>query len=187
MSRQRGTLGEYYGGTYCNHLGQTQADPDHVRRSARVANARLFSRWFDNIKDGMHLVAVVLSESSRRKMRARVQRESSRSMTPSNDDLIKDIVRRIVETAQPDKIILFGSRARGDARPNSDFDVLVIKESGEPGYRRDAPLYLALAGLNAPVDLMVYTPEEVTDWSAVPQAFITTAVREGKVVYERKG
>ena len=110
-----------------------------------------------------------------------------RSMDTPNNDLIGDIVRRIVETAQPEKIILFGSRARGDARPNSDFDVLVIKESTEPGYRRDAPLYLALAGLNAPVDLMVYTPEEVTDWSAVPQAFITTAVREGKVVYERKG
>ena len=111
----------------------------------------------------------------------------SGSMYPPNNDLIGDIVRRIVETAQPEKIILFGSRARGDARPHSDFDVLVIKESSEPSYRRDAPLYLALAGLNAPVDVMVYTPEEVTDWSAVPQAFITTAVREGKVVYERKG
>jgi predicted nucleotidyltransferase len=108
-------------------------------------------------------------------------------MNPPNEDLIGDIVRRIVETAQPEKIILFGSRARGDARSNSDFDVLVIKESSEPSYRRDAPLYLALAGLNASVDVMVYTPEEVTDWSAVPQAFITTAVREEKVVYERKG
>jgi len=36
------------------------------------------------------------------------------------------------------------------------------------------------------VDVMVYTPEEVTEWSAVPQAFITTAVREGKVLYERE-
>jgi predicted nucleotidyltransferase len=108
-------------------------------------------------------------------------------MSPPNDNLIDDIVRRIVETAQPEKIILFGSRARGDARSNSDFDLLVIKESNEPGYRRDAPLYVALAGLNAAVDVLVYTPEEVTDWSAVPRAFVTTAVREGKVLYERKG
>jgi len=109
-------------------------------------------------------------------------------MVPAADDiLVRDIVRRIVQTTQPDKIILFGSRARGDARPDSDFDVLVIKDSDEPGYRRDAPLYLALAGMNAPVDLMVYTPEEVREWSAVPQAFVTTAVREGKVLYERKG
>jgi len=101
--------------------------------------------------------------------------------------LVADIVQRIVRTAQPQKIILFGSRARGNARPDSDFDLLVIKDSDEPGYRRDASLYLALAGLNTPVDVMVYTPEEVREWSTVPQAFITTAVREGKVVYERKG
>jgi len=108
-------------------------------------------------------------------------------MVSGNDDLIRDVVRRIVQAAQPDKIILFGSRARGEARPDSDIDILVIKKSMEPGYRRDAVLYLALAGLNAPVDVITYTPEEVSDWSAVPQAFITTAVREGKVVYENKG
>jgi predicted nucleotidyltransferase len=104
-----------------------------------------------------------------------------------NDDLVQDIVRRIVTTAHPEKVILFGSRARGDSRPDSDLDVLVIQESDAPGCQRDAALYLALAGLNAPVDVITYTPEEVREWSAVPQAFVTTAVREGKVVYERKG
>jgi hypothetical protein len=51
---------------YRNQLGQTLADPEQVRRSARLANARLFSRWFDNIGGGKHLVAVVLSEPSGR-------------------------------------------------------------------------------------------------------------------------
>ena len=110
----------------------------------------------------------------------------SGSMDPPNNDLIGDIVRRIVETAQPEKIILFGSRARGDARRNSDFDVLVIKESSEPSYRRDAPLYVALADLPVEVEVLVYTPEEVAEWAQVPQAFVTTATREGKTVYERK-
>jgi predicted nucleotidyltransferase len=107
-------------------------------------------------------------------------------MDPPSNDLIADIVRRIVETAQPEKIILFGSRARGGARPNSDFDVLVIKESSEPSYRRDAPLYVALADLPVEVDVLVYTPEEVAEWAQVPQALVTTATREGKTVYERK-
>jgi predicted nucleotidyltransferase len=106
-------------------------------------------------------------------------------MNPPNNDLIGDIVRRIVETAQPDKIILFGSRARGDARPDSDFDVLVIKESSEPRYRRSVPLYVALANLPAEVEVMVYTPEEIEEWRKVPQAFVTTAVREGTTIYER--
>jgi predicted nucleotidyltransferase len=104
---------------------------------------------------------------------------------PLNDARVQEIVQRIVETAPPEKIILFGSRARGEVRPNSDFDVLVIKESAEPRYRRSAPLYVALADLPAEVEVMVYTPEEVEEWSQVPQAFVTTAVREGKVIYER--
>jgi predicted nucleotidyltransferase len=106
-------------------------------------------------------------------------------MNPQHNDLMNDIVRRIVETAQPDKIILFGSRARGDARPNSDFDVLVIKPSSEPRYRRSVPLYVALADLPAEVEVMVYTPEEIEEWRMVPQAFVTTAVREGTTIYER--
>jgi len=102
------------------------------------------------------------------------------------EPLLEQIVARIVEQAQPEKVILFGSRARGDARSSSDFDILVIKESDEPRSRRDVPLYRALAGLWADVDIIVYTPEEVWEWSAVPQAFVTTAVREGKVLYEGK-
>jgi predicted nucleotidyltransferase len=108
-------------------------------------------------------------------------------MSPLNEGLVRDIVRRIVDTAQPEKVVLFGSQARGDARPNSDFDVLVIKRSDEPRYRRSAPLYVALADLPVEVEVMVYTPEEVEEWSEVPQAFITTAVREGTTIYERRG
>jgi predicted nucleotidyltransferase len=108
-------------------------------------------------------------------------------MNSFNDVLVGDIVRRIVDTAQPEKVILFGSQARGDARPDSDFDVLVIKQSDAPRYRRSAPLYAALADLPVEVEVLVYTPEEVEEWSGVPQAFVTTAVREGITIYERRG
>jgi uncharacterized protein len=106
--------------------------------------------------------------------------------SPSND-IIRDIVRRIFDTAQPEKVILFGSQARGNARSNSDFDVLVIKPSDEPRYRRSISLYVALADLPVEVEVMVYTPEEVNEWSQVRQAFVTTAVREGMTIYERRG
>ena len=108
-------------------------------------------------------------------------------MSSINDDMVRDIVRRIVDTAHPQKVILFGSQARGDARPGSDFDVLVIKDSDELRHRRSVPLYVALADLPVEVEVMVYTPEEVEEWSEVPQAFVTTAVREGTTVYERRG
>ena len=108
-------------------------------------------------------------------------------MSSIKDALVRDIVRRIVDTGQPEKVILFGSQARGDARLHSDFDVLVIKQSDEPRHRRSVPLYVALADLPVEVEVMVYTPEEVEEWSEVPQAFVTTAVREGTTIYERRG
>ena len=100
--------------------------------------------------------------------------------------LLAEMVARIRQAAQPERIILFGSRARGAARPNSDFDLLVIKDSDKPRYQRSAPLYRILADLPVEVEVIVYTPEEVREWSAVPQAFVTTAVCEGKVLYERE-
>lgn len=112
---------------------------------------------------------------------ARIQLTSSNQM---GADMLDEIVRRIVQTAKPKKVILFGSRARGETRPDSDFDLLVIAESTEPRYRRSAPLYGALSDILLPMDIIVFSPEEVKEWSEVPQAFVTTAIREGKVLYE---
>jgi predicted nucleotidyltransferase len=104
------------------------------------------------------------------------------------DDRVREvIVGRLVPAVRPQKIILFGSRARGAARPNSDIDLLIIAPSNEPRYRRAAPLYGLLSDILVPMDILVYTPEEVEDWSGVPQAFVTTAVREGTVLYEKQG
>lgn len=101
--------------------------------------------------------------------------------------LVGEIVRRIVEAVHPKKVILFGSRARGDARPESDIDLLVIADSTEPRYRRSAPLYGVLSDILVPMAIVVYSPAEVDDWREVHQAFVTTAIREGKVLYENQG
>jgi predicted nucleotidyltransferase len=107
-------------------------------------------------------------------------------MVRVDDRLMDEIVKRIVEQVRPSKIILFGSRARGEARPTSDLDLLVIADSIEPRWRRAAPLYGALRDILVPMDILVYSPEEVREWSGVRQAFVTTAVREGRVLYERQ-
>ena len=97
-----------------------------------------------------------------------------------------EIVRRIRSVANPRKIVLFGSRARGEHRPDSDVDLLVIEDSPLPRHRRSIPLYAALADLPIDVDteVVVYTPAEVEEWRGANAAFVTTALREGKVLYE---
>jgi len=103
------------------------------------------------------------------------------------DGLLDDVVDRVRRALDPQRILLFGSRARGREGPDSDYDLLVITESPQPRYRRAAPAYTALADLPDEVEIMVYTPSEVDEWRNVPQAFVTTALREGEVVYERQG
>ena len=99
---------------------------------------------------------------------------------------LQEVIKRIVATANPEKIVLFGSRARGDHRPDSDFDFLVIKKSVEPRYRRAIAIRHAIAGLLPSKDILVYTPDEVTEWQDVPNAFITTILSQGRTLYEKK-
>jgi predicted nucleotidyltransferase len=80
-------------------------------------------------------------------------------MKPSfTEASFQEVVRRLSIAIDPDRIILFGSRARGDGRPDSDFDLLVIKESNEKPHRRAIPAYRALTGLAVPTDILWRTP-----------------------------
>jgi len=102
-------------------------------------------------------------------------------------DLIEEIVHRL-EPLNPRRIVLFGSRARGTHRPDSDIDLLIIADSALPRDRRAAMAYRALAGagIETDVDVVVYTPDETEQWRDVPAALVTTALREGKVLYEQE-
>ena len=99
--------------------------------------------------------------------------------------LLQIIVQRLLASGQPQKIILFGSQACGEAGHDSDYDLLLIENSTQPRYRRAIPYPRALKDLGISKDIVVWTPGEIVEWQNVSNAFITTALREGAVLYER--
>jgi predicted nucleotidyltransferase len=101
------------------------------------------------------------------------------------EELLQEIVRRMLSVGTPNKIVLFGSRARGDARADSDLDLLIIEASDLPRHKRSSRYLRTLVDLFPAKDVVVWTPEEVEAWSEVPHAFITTTLREGKTLYAR--
>ena len=79
---------------------------------------------------------------------------SAMKLVAVDENAVKEIVHRLVEAVDPDLIILFGSHARGDARPDSDVDLLIAKDTDEPSYRRAIPAYRALSGLGVGKDII---------------------------------
>ncbi|WP_447977315.1 nucleotidyltransferase domain-containing protein [Candidatus Nitrospira bockiana] len=103
--------------------------------------------------------------------------------TTVDQSILDEIVRRIVEVAQPDQIILFGSAARGQMGPDSDLDLLVVK-AGVPHRRRLAQqIYLTLFGTAVPVDIIVVTPDDIEAFKDKVGTIIGPALKEGKLLY----
>ena len=89
-------------------------------------------------------------------------------------------------TVDPDRLVLFGSRAAGRGRPGSDYDMLIVKAEPDPRQRRTGPLYQYLGGIPGAVDLPWFTPDEIDVWPQVRQHVATQALRDGVVVYEKR-
>ncbi len=100
-----------------------------------------------------------------------------------SENTLREIVRRIVEVAQPEKIILFGSAARGEMGPNSDVDLLVVKSGEFDQSRLVGDVYVNLHGVGQAVDVILATPEQVERYRNTHCLIIAPALREGKEVY----
>jgi predicted nucleotidyltransferase len=101
-----------------------------------------------------------------------------------SDPTLAEIVRRVRDVLHPDRIYLFGSQARGEAGPDSDYDLFVVVEhASEPGYRLSQRAHSTLWGLKASVDILVWTREAFEARSHLRAALPATVLREGKLLY----
>lgn len=108
-----------------------------------------------------------------------------RNKTPNVERAIQEMVRRIVRQFQPERIILFGSRGRGDAGPDSDVDLLVVMPAAR---KREKAVEIGVALHDIPVskDIIVTTPEDYEWRKEVIGTIEWPATREGKVLYARR-
>jgi len=109
------------------------------------------------------------------------------SATGPKREIIDELVRGILQVAQPVRLILFGSAARGDAGSDSDLDVLVIMPDGTHRRRTARAIYRGLAGLGVSKDIIVVTESDVRDYGDNPSLVLYPALREGKELYHAAG
>jgi predicted nucleotidyltransferase len=98
---------------------------------------------------------------------------------------IEKLIDRIAKRIQPEKIIIFGSYAKGAATIRSDLDILVINETELPMANRADDLKPVLFNLLIPVDVHVYTPEEVKEYGKESFSFLNSILKSGKIVFEK--
>jgi uncharacterized protein len=85
--------------------------------------------------------------------------------------------------AEPVKIVLFGSHARGDAGPDSDFDFLVVEREPEDRHAEMVRLGRALRPLKVPFDVLVVSESYAEDWGGVEGSMVHAALTEGRVLH----
>lgn len=95
------------------------------------------------------------------------------------------MVKRIVERFHPDRVILFGSHARGTAGPDSDVDLLVVMPLTESRREKAVEIGVALHGFGVSKDIVVTTPEDFAWRKEIPGTIERPAALEGKVLYVR--
>ena len=112
-------------------------------------------------------------------------------MSGATDVELKEVLETILREVDAEQVYLFGSEARGDAKPGSDIDVLIVEndsdKAGEDQLHRIGRLYRALAARNIgrPFDILLYTSDEFNRWRGSLNHIIGKCSREGRLLYAR--
>jgi predicted nucleotidyltransferase len=98
-------------------------------------------------------------------------------------EILDDLVQRVVQAVHPRRILLFGSAARGQIGANSDLDLLVIMPDGVHRRRTAQTIYRSLSGLGIAKDVVVVTESDVREHGGNPSLVLFPALREGMEIY----
>ncbi len=109
---------------------------------------------------------------------------SDTSPSSTIDELIGEATRLLVKAAQPEKIILFGSYARGDFTEESDLDFLIILPTVVDRFEDIVLLRLVLRDIPMAIDVIVYSRADVDEQQHVRRTMLYHVLREGRVVYD---
>ena len=101
-----------------------------------------------------------------------------------SEETIQQAVKRLVKVAMPEKIFLFGSYARDDARENSNLDFLIVKRNVKNRRKEMVHLHDAIRPMRIPVDILVVSKLTFDQWANVPGTVINKAASEGRLCYD---
>ncbi len=102
-----------------------------------------------------------------------------------SEKIIEEVIERLVKVARPQKIYLFGSYARGDARKQSDLDFLVVEQTLRSRRKEMVRLHDAIRSMRIPVDILVTSEFTFNEWADVQGTVMHKAKSEGRLCYEK--
>ena len=105
-------------------------------------------------------------------------------MSPAAKQIVAQMTGVLIQAAQPKRIILFGSQARGDADKDSDFDIMVVEEKPADRFAEMVRLNRLIRSFDIAVDLLVVSDEKFQYWRDTPGNVCYEAASEGQILYE---
>lgn len=102
-------------------------------------------------------------------------------------DILDQVIQRVLQVTRPRRIVLFGSAARGQMGPDSDLDLLVIVRQSVHRRALAQEIYRNLHGIPLPVDVVVATEQDIEQYGDKIGTILRPALREGEIIYEAEG